>query len=782
MAQKLFSALDIRHTTTSSYHPQCNSQAEVCNKTIAKYLAAFVDESTLDWEVYVPALMFAYNTSFHRSVQATPFSLTYGIEARLPAFFAPDFRRLHDPDSANDNLLGTLQNARDLAVQNNLMATDKQKEYFDRKASHHTFHEGQYVLLNEFNFLNKNRKLAPKFSGPFKILRVKGPHNVELLLTNGRKIIVNVARVKQYLSPETAKSDNTEKEEIISDAQPMNEGEIISHANNSDFDPPALTLSHTRRPGRPAKKVLPPSNVSFSKTRREKDKGEGVQKEMSDDRSKNETKSVYANTHPMLTRAAVKRCYTDAQDAQVAVTQIVKSEMDNSENVTALDIQAKLNSIIERTYHCVVDQKKKKKLSHNTRKNYSQASWEGLDTYKYSDYPESGISPQQHVPPAGLPAAGPPAAAAGPPAAAAAHPAGGVPHLVPAAAGQVPAAAPLQPVPVAAAAAAFPANVADYHPPAEWQDLYPLPPDDTDDSFSDEFVDANEPEPSDADPADTGEDEVWLEGEGTQNNDASRLEASSDTGYPPTPRSAASTSRPADSPPFAGFSTPPSRSRFQPRLAPHPEEAEESEESSEEGELGRDDPRGARGGLTESHPVDPVHSGVAEQVAYYQALLSTADEYTQEADRALQALQDSPPDAQLRGRERIRQRSRILRDELAWAESNLRPEALQLVQQQRRELLRPPTRGEVITGFQPSRSLQRTPPGRQGAPIPYRATPPRSSTPATAGRGFGPQPRPTGLEGFRPRQSLARTPPSDRTLRSFAGRSLQDGAPPGGQS
>ncbi len=140
MAQKLFSALDIKHTTTLSYHPQCNSQVEVCNKTIAKYLAAFVDETTLDWEVYVPALMFAYNTSFHRSVQARPFSLTYGIEARLPAFFAPDFCQLHDPDSANNNLLGTLQNARDVTMQNNLLATDKQKDYFDRKASHHSFH------------------------------------------------------------------------------------------------------------------------------------------------------------------------------------------------------------------------------------------------------------------------------------------------------------------------------------------------------------------------------------------------------------------------------------------------------------------------------------------------------------------------------------------------------------------------------------------------------------------------------------------------------------------
>jgi transposase InsO family protein len=35
MAEHLFRSLDIRHSTTTSYHPQCNSQAEVCNKTIA---------------------------------------------------------------------------------------------------------------------------------------------------------------------------------------------------------------------------------------------------------------------------------------------------------------------------------------------------------------------------------------------------------------------------------------------------------------------------------------------------------------------------------------------------------------------------------------------------------------------------------------------------------------------------------------------------------------------------------------------------------------------------
>ncbi len=195
MAEHLFSSLNIRQSTTSSYHPHCNSQAKVSNKTIAKYLAAFVDESTLDWEIYVPALMFAYNTSYHRSIKATPFSLTYGLEAWLPSCFVPDLCRLHDPTNQEGDLTTRLNAACELSVAHNLAATDQQKEYFNKKATHHNFHEGQFVLLDDFNFLNKNCKLAPKFSGPFKILRVKSPHNVELLLAKGHKIVVNVARI-----------------------------------------------------------------------------------------------------------------------------------------------------------------------------------------------------------------------------------------------------------------------------------------------------------------------------------------------------------------------------------------------------------------------------------------------------------------------------------------------------------------------------------------------------------------------------------------------------------
>jgi hypothetical protein len=319
MAQHLFEALDVHHSTTASYNPQCNSQAEVCNKTIAQYLSAFVDEGTTNWELFVLALAFAYNTSYHCSIKATPFSLMFSLEARLPAFFASDIDHLHDGSEAGSHLAQLLR-ARQLAVENNLEATDRQKLHYDATATHHVYHEGQFVLLEDFNFLNKNCKLAPKFSGPFRILRVKGDHNVELLLTNGHKIVVNVARIKPYLSQPAASPTGA----------PM----AIGDTPPSDTPPP-LTLAHSRRPGRPRKilhssddatvdkKVLSPApSVSFSNL--------GADSPVGGPPTKNET-SV-ACTHPIRTRSSAVM-----QDA----------------------LSARINVILSHNFHCVLDNPKK---------------------------------------------------------------------------------------------------------------------------------------------------------------------------------------------------------------------------------------------------------------------------------------------------------------------------------------------------------------------------------------------------------------------------------------
>jgi hypothetical protein len=61
---------------------------EVCNKTIATYLKTQVDTNTLDWELYMAPIAFAYNTSFHRTIKTSPFKLTNGTEPRTVEFNA----------------------------------------------------------------------------------------------------------------------------------------------------------------------------------------------------------------------------------------------------------------------------------------------------------------------------------------------------------------------------------------------------------------------------------------------------------------------------------------------------------------------------------------------------------------------------------------------------------------------------------------------------------------------------------------------------------------------
>jgi len=208
LSKELFKRLGSLHTTTTPHHPQCNSQAEVANKTIAKYLSSFVDDSTLNWEDYLAPLMFSYNTSFHRSIKTTPFFITFGIEPRMPGFPQTDVRRKFYGETNTDDLLRRLQTAREVARFHNQEATDKAQFYHDRAAASHQFKIGQLVLLNETYFLHKNAKLAPKWTGPHRVTNLKNHNNVEILLChNNKKLLVHSDRLKAYHSGSSTNSE-----------------------------------------------------------------------------------------------------------------------------------------------------------------------------------------------------------------------------------------------------------------------------------------------------------------------------------------------------------------------------------------------------------------------------------------------------------------------------------------------------------------------------------------------------------------------------------------------
>jgi hypothetical protein len=207
LSNELFQLLNVQHTKTTPAHPQCNAQVEVFNKTVKKYLASCVDDTTLDWENFLPALMLSYNTSYHLTIATTLFELLFGEKPRMPSFPNPDIQHLHYGESMAAECYQLLQKIRFLAKN---VASDqgaKIKDNFDKSTFPHDFNINDLVWFEDFAPLGKNPKLTPKWQGPAKITEINDT-NARLQLPNGKSKIYNVMRLKKFFAPNTKQSES----------------------------------------------------------------------------------------------------------------------------------------------------------------------------------------------------------------------------------------------------------------------------------------------------------------------------------------------------------------------------------------------------------------------------------------------------------------------------------------------------------------------------------------------------------------------------------------------
>jgi hypothetical protein len=89
-----------------------------------------VYKTTLNWDEFLPALMLAYNTSYHSTIATTPFELLFGVRPRLPSLPAPEIQRQHYRESFPAERLQLLQHARQVARQHAEQQGIKYKKIF----------------------------------------------------------------------------------------------------------------------------------------------------------------------------------------------------------------------------------------------------------------------------------------------------------------------------------------------------------------------------------------------------------------------------------------------------------------------------------------------------------------------------------------------------------------------------------------------------------------------------------------------------------------------------
>ncbi|CAL5400295.1 unnamed protein product [Camellia sinensis] len=168
--KKLFAYMErfdksLNYSSTS--HPQTDGQTEVTNRSLGNMIRCVSGNRPKQWDVALPQIEFAFNSTFNRSTGKTPFEVVCTKPPKLILDLA-SLPKLPGLSAAAENMADQVQNIQAEMRQ----SLEKAKAAADKHCRTKVFKEGDQVLV----YLHKNRfpaatynKLANRKYGPFEI-------------------------------------------------------------------------------------------------------------------------------------------------------------------------------------------------------------------------------------------------------------------------------------------------------------------------------------------------------------------------------------------------------------------------------------------------------------------------------------------------------------------------------------------------------------------------------------------------------------------------------------
>ncbi|KAF3679800.1 putative peroxidase N-like [Capsicum annuum] len=192
---------------STAFHPQTDGQSEQTIQVLEDILRACVLDFGGQWDQFLPLAEFAYNNSFHSSIQMAPFEALYGRRCRSPVCW---FETSEARPRGTDLLRDLLDHVR--VIQDRLQAVQiRQRSYADRRRRPLSFKVGDRVFLRVSPMkgvmrFGRRGKLSPRYIGPFEILQRVGEVAYVLALPPAFLAIhpvFHVSMLRQYIPDES---------------------------------------------------------------------------------------------------------------------------------------------------------------------------------------------------------------------------------------------------------------------------------------------------------------------------------------------------------------------------------------------------------------------------------------------------------------------------------------------------------------------------------------------------------------------------------------------------
>ncbi|GKA51854.1 reverse transcriptase domain-containing protein [Tanacetum coccineum] len=164
------------------------------NQSLGEGIKARLDARNKNWMEEISHVLWTHRTMIKSSNRDTPFSLTYGTEAVIPAEISMPTLRIAEVDMVqNDEALeinlDLLEERREQTATREEKSKAKMEKYHNSKVCSTSFRPGDLVYRsNDASRVEEVGKLGPKWEGPYEVTEALGRGAYKLRERDGKQL------------------------------------------------------------------------------------------------------------------------------------------------------------------------------------------------------------------------------------------------------------------------------------------------------------------------------------------------------------------------------------------------------------------------------------------------------------------------------------------------------------------------------------------------------------------------------------------------------------------